>query len=428
MLVQHVFAIDRIGIRQGANGGEFYNTATNNTFIFRGNNYYFDPDSYTQSDMKQTLDQFQQYGYNTARIFIRYDGIGNQSGGLSAKYMDGIEDLLRESEKRNIYVFIAFEILPNKGGYYPPGTTIPTWDPATMTINDQNLNWYYMSPLFIEAKKKYVTDFIKELQNRNAPLKAIIGYEIQNEIQFATNQPPFTQTGVVMTAAGPYNMSDENQRKLARAANLVKWSTEVRAAIKGIEQDALVAISPYPPTAIPKLSLPRAIETYWIFMDPEQGGSSIDFVDLHPYPWIGPLAEQMTSYQIASRKKPIVMGEFGADKGHYPTIENAATITRDWQVDSCTYHFSGWMTWIWDKMASETGFYSVIENGGTINKAMAPLYRSDPCKKENSSSSKPGDYNNDTKVDSQDLEVVKTHFGSPYTIFDYNILVENFGK
>jgi hypothetical protein len=33
-------------------------------------------------------------------------------------------------------------------------------------------------------------------------------------------------------------------------------------------------------------------------------------------------------------------------------------------------------------MAKETGFYSVVESDGAINKVLAPLYRGDPCKVE----------------------------------------------
>jgi len=41
---------------------------------------------------------------------------------------------------------------------------------------------------------------------------------------------------------------------------------------------------------------------------------------------------------------------------------------------------------------------------------------------------KPGDLNGDGKVDINDFNLVKTNFGNPYTIFDYNNLVGNFEK
>jgi hypothetical protein len=43
-------------------------------------------------------------------------------------------------------------------------------------------------------------------------------------------------------------------------------------------------------------------------------------------------------------------------------------------------------------------------------------------------STKPGDLNNDGKVDIFDYNVLVAKFGNPYTIFDYNVLVANYGK
>lgn len=44
------------------------------------------------------------------------------------------------------------------------------------------------------------------------------------------------------------------------------------------------------------------------------------------------------------------------------------------------------------------------------------------------STGKPGDLNTDGHVDQADLALVKSGFGTKYTIFDYNTLVANFGK
>ncbi|MDP3994622.1 MAG: hypothetical protein Q8P91_02230 [bacterium] len=46
---------------------------------------------------------------------------------------------------------------------------------------------------------------------------------------------------------------------------------------------------------------------------------------------------------------------------------------------------------------------------------------------DDSQNNLPGDFNNDGKVDIDDYNKLVTEFGLPYTIFDYNILVENWG-
>lgn len=40
----------------------------------------------------------------------------------------------------------------------------------------------------------------------------------------------------------------------------------------------------------------------------------------------------------------------------------------------------------------------------------------------------PGDFTYDGHVNNNDITVVQSHFGNPYTIFDYNTVIENFGK
>ena len=49
-------------------------------------------------------------------------------------------------------------------------------------------------------------------------------------------------------------------------------------------------------------------------------------------------------------------------------------------------------------------------------------------KGEATPSPKPGDLNNDGKVDIFDLNLLIAGFGTKYTIFDYNTLLQNYGK
>jgi hypothetical protein len=117
-----------------------------------------------------------------------------------------------------------------------------------------------------------------------------------------------------------------------------------------------------------------------MFTDTSQIKSFIDFVDLHIYPWIGSMADQMASFEITSKTKPILMGEFGVDLVHYPNLSNAVTLMRDWQVQSCKYNIQGWLAWTWGSTGADfTGYYSVDGNGGAINQILSPNYRADPC-------------------------------------------------
>lgn len=383
VLPKTAYALNRIGIRQATKGKEFFDTVTNAKFIPRGNNWYFDPRSYNATDTNNTLDKFVQDHYNAVRIFIGFDAVGNSSGsGLSSQFMDKVAEFLKEANNRNLYVFIVLDIIPDKGGYFPSGYTPWVWEPTGAT-DDANTNEYYMNQSFIDAKKRYLKDFINGLHQRNAPAEAILGYEIQNEIRFLLTQKPFNQSGSVVTAGGTFNMSDSTQRVTAMAANLVNYSNQVVAAVKEVEPSALTSLSVFPPTALSS-SDKYAVNSYWVFVDPDKGGSSVDFVDIHPYPWIAPLQKQMDDYQIFNNlNKPLVMGEFGLDMGQNPDISKSLNVLRDWQVSSCNFNYQGWFNWTWDVGAHLTGFYSMIESDYALDKVLAPINRSDPCKAEN---------------------------------------------
>jgi hypothetical protein len=72
------------------------------------------------------------------------------------------------------------------------------------------------------------------------------------------------------------------------------------------------------------------------------------------------------------------MGEFGAATSSYPAAAVAAQVLHDWQVDSCSHGFDGWLHWTWDT-EEDPNFYHGQSGGGFMNQALAPAERPDPC-------------------------------------------------
>ena len=95
--------INKIKIRPGPQGEEFYDSVTGNKFYPRGHNYIilgktkapwdsnpetqmitghiqFDPGVYNPSFNQELLNQYKSFGYNTIRIFISIINIGNPNG------------------------------------------------------------------------------------------------------------------------------------------------------------------------------------------------------------------------------------------------------------------------------------------------------------------------------------------------------------
>lgn len=75
-----------------------------------------------------------------------------------------------------------------------------------------------------------------------------------------------------------------------------------------------------------------------------------------------------------------------------------------------------------------TGYTNLVNNsGGTDIINTGNVRGSLPCQTP-TSVSKPGDLNADNNVDIFDYNILVANFGTTYTIFDYNILVTNYGK
>lgn len=312
-------------------------------------------------------------GYNVVRVFISDSNIGSSAGGLSLGYMQNVADFLQKAKSKNIYVMLTIPLIPKEGGYY-----VANQNPDFI----EDINWFYLSSEGIEAKKRYTKDFINNLIRLNAPMDAILSYNIENEAYFMEDKKPFSLTlGRVTTANGQtYDLSNLSQKQQMMDSNLVYWINQVRAAILEVDPTALVAPGFFSPVAVGG-SDPRVIRTYWPIQDPDKGGSNADYIDLHYYPGFRSVIEEMNSFEIVgnSNKKPLLMGEFGTYKSIYSSVSNAAIAAKTAQIESCPYGFDGWSFWTWDT-TEQPELYNAVESSGVINSAVAPVYRPDPCK------------------------------------------------
>jgi hypothetical protein len=219
-------------------------------------------------------------------------------------------------------------------------------------------------------------DLIRELLRQSAPLDTILAYELRNELFFETNLPPLSLTsGLVRTANGQtYDMASATDRQRMMDENLLLWIDRVRAAILDVDPTALVTVGFFPPDSPnPWASEPRFIRTRHAIWD-----SSLDFIDLHPYPGGYSLGQLLQNFAAGDfSQKPLIMGEFGAQRSAYAAVEDAARALVDWQVQSWGYGFDGWLLWTWDS-DEQPEFYNVVSDGGLIGRVLAPAARPDP--------------------------------------------------
>lgn len=151
----------------------------------------------------------------------------------------------------------------------------------------------------------------------------------------------------------------------------------MRAEIPAIDPTALVTVGFFQPKG-PNTSREgddRIIETAQAIQS-----SSLDFSDLHGYPGgeldLAQIVENFGFPPVS--RKPIVLGEFGAEHEPHPTIDDDVRALVGWQSDSCAHGFGGWMLWTWDT-AEQPEFWTGVDEERAIGRALSPVLRPDPC-------------------------------------------------
>jgi len=158
--------------------------------------------------------------------------------------------------------------------------------------------------------------------------------------------------------------------------NLLLWIDETRNAILEHDPTALVTIGFFVPQ---RPNSARQGDQRWIETRPVIWESSLDFIDLHPYPGYNfNLAKYVENFGMTGMQaKPIIMGELGAAREKFPSEITVARVLQDWQVESCQYGFDGWLLWTYNKI--DESFYYGLSGNGEIDKVLAPHNRPDPC-------------------------------------------------
>jgi hypothetical protein len=231
----------------------------------------------------------------------------------------------------------------------------------------------------VEYEGLFWQDVIQDLAEMDAPLEAIFGYSLRNEAFFLDGVPPLSlDSGQVTTGNGQtYDLSDPAAKQQMMDDNLVHWIDEVRAAIQAVDPTGLVGSGFFVPQGPNEARPgdPRLIRTYPAIWD-----SKADFIDLHAYPGTGlTLSQYVENFEIGGiANRPILMGEFGAFTFSFGSAAIAAQALQDWQVESCSFGFDGWLLWTWDT-DEQPELWNGMSSGGVIQRALAPSIRADAC-------------------------------------------------
>jgi hypothetical protein len=388
-----VLAPHSIGVRSTPTIAEFFDKTTGNAFVPRGNNYIrlaalTDPKGnpflghstfvaglYDANRVESALATMQTNGYNVARVFLEgccQSTIGDPAGGLSSAYIANVLDFLQRARTHGIFVLITTSWLPAFGGYGPNCPEYPQFD---------DVNLFKLCPEAVPDSVKFFRDFVRALIQKGAPLDAVFAYELDNEYYYNSLAAPLTWTsGTITTANGKtYDMGSTVSRQQMMDDGLIYFTDQMRAAILALDPTALVTVGFFVPQGPnpTRIGDNRVIEVY-----PAMANSTADFVDLHPYPLPNDLTlpqyVQNFGFVGFQQQKPVLMGEFGGFVYAYATASAAATGLTNWQVQSCTYNFKGWLLWTWDT-DEQPQLWNALSSGGPINASLAPASRPNPC-------------------------------------------------
>ncbi|HEY5982832.1 MAG TPA: hypothetical protein VIU38_05110 [Anaerolineales bacterium] len=382
----------RIGVRTVNGIGEFYDIQTGAKFVPRGMNYArlqhllpggpwhsnFDPALYDPNAVEQALARMQLDGFNTVRVFIDCcsaagEQVGYSGGGLDKRYLAKVVDFLGRARGHDIFAILSVDLTPGEGGYNDA-----LWPAFGPNFDGENVR--YLTRGGFEAKRAYTVDFVQAMLDLEAPVDAILAYDLTNEIHFDTSKPPLSLTeGQVKTLNGKsYDMADRKAKDAMVNENLIYWIDGLREVIRTIDPSALVTASFF----VPQGPVPtRQGDSRFILTDAVIHESQADFIDVHPYPRMGlNLSGFAANFGMSAEDvKPVIMGEFGASTTWYGNTGDAARSLRNWQVESCRYGFDGWLLWTWDS-EEQTAFYPALAGDGEIEQILAPANRPDPCK------------------------------------------------
>jgi len=377
----------RIGVRQVSGPGEFYDKQTNETFIPRGANYVFVPhgnghtvfllreDIYDPQRTRADFAALANLGYNTVRVFLDHcnQGIGcigdDDNTGLNPDYLDNIADMMSAGRETGIYILFTSNDLPDQGGYAEEANTGSGGTFAGYR------NSYYLRPQAINATRRYWSDLLTGLIERNAAFDAVLGWQLLNEQWMFRDQPPLSLTsGLVETTTGSYDMSAQSQKTQMVSDGIIYYIAQMKEEILSHDPTALVTMGFF----VPEIAAPDwYVETASLLEN-----SDLDFFDFHAYPGGASLQEHVEYFgMLGYVTKPIILGEYGAFRHIYSEIDSAARALTQWVGESCEYGFDGWLYWTYypaDATVSDRTWGFVDENNYLLD-LLAPVNQPDPC-------------------------------------------------
>jgi hypothetical protein len=305
----------------------------------KGGHATFSPFVHDRKREAAAIRRLSKNGFNVVRVFI--NGLRGQRGCLfkdrksekpDPAYLDNLAAFLLMAGQHGILVVPCFDLFP-EAGPYREGLD-------SRIENVAGANRHYLNPAYINAKKRYVRDVIRELRARDPKaLSSVLCWDLMNELCYHLGAPPFSlEQGTVTPANGKtYDLATEKERLADDMA--VHWIDQMASAIRAEVPDALINANVFTFRAVGRSEPgdfrqdPAAWKNRYPFRPTALLRSTADVIDIHIYANNeGAMNADMKSIEhdkffaglAAAPNKAFIVGEFGVFKSAFPQLPAAA--------------------------------------------------------------------------------------------------------
>jgi hypothetical protein len=368
--------LDRIAVRTGADGQEFFEVNSGKIFTPRGVNWVllsgadkraantsFSDPAFTDA-LPATEEMFRQlveFGYNVVRIRPDSDAIslpGIHARGLDARYVDNIVTFLDLALRHGIRIELTGYWIPKN--YY---SVIPAQGWAAPQTGAKGANQILMDSNLAAEHGAYLADLLLEIKRRSPEsLSAIFALDLWNELYFDSREKPFSasegqfkleQTGNV------YDLGNAAARQQLADDATAAWIGGVVRPIRAAAPGMLLTSSVFSPAEVRRKGYTGVYLGDSANGDPRSPlrlkvleGTTLDFLEIHPYPHrSNPAIDadfDSMEWKELKRTKPVLVGEFGAYRGDFPSLPEALAGMESFLRQLRLKRTSGWIFWTWN--------------------------------------------------------------------------------
>ena len=335
-------------------------------------NISFHPDYYGphREEIHETLQRIAAGGFNFVRIRVDAD---------SAAYLDNVIDFVRFAASLGLYTEPTGQWLPLP--YY--GLVSKEGWPEPNRRDNSGINDLLLSAGLTHAYGRFITDMLKGFKQYEL-LSAIFCVDLWNELAFEADQLPFSRDSGSYTAewGQVYDMADSASRQALADEGALRWIDGVIAEVHVVAPTTLITSSVFTPEDVYRAGYGGVRKSDAKWGDPRQPfrltvieHSDVDFLQLHLYPHKLPVSIEagLASVEFGglSRRKPILLGETGADKTEFQDPADAAQAVVSLARQACAHGFAGWAYWTWSA-DEQRDLWNLAEQGGLLAERLSP--------------------------------------------------------